>query len=166
MAYKLQPILKTYYEGLDKGIIYGAKCKECGDLAFPPLPTCQACGSDEFEWVELPHELILKEIRWENSSVGGDYTWRKGNIFFKTPMQEERYCASVVQFDVPGSHPFHVALYGPTEENYQELRKMLPLKVDVKFIEHKKDFLSVGAQVRQEDIDRANAAAEAAKAEA
>lgn len=158
MAYKLQPILKTYYEGLDKGIIYGAKCKECGDIAFPPLPTCQTCGSPDFDWVELPHELLLEEIRWEDTSVGGDYTWRKGNMFFKTPMQEDRYCASVVKFDVPGANEFHVPLYGVTEENYQALRTMLPFKVDVKFIEHTKDFLTVGAKVRQEELDKAAAA--------
>ena len=84
-------------------------------------------------------------------------------MFFKTSMQEERYCASVVQFDVPGSSPFHTVLYGVTEENYQAMREMLPFKVDVKFIEHKKDFLTVGAQVRQAEIDKANAAAAAAK---
>ena len=159
MSYKLQPILKTYYEGLDKSIIYGSKCSECGDISFPPLPTCQECGSVDFGWVELPHEIVIREIRWEDASVGGDYTWRKGNMFFKTSIGEERYCASVAQFDVPGTSPCHVPLYGPTEENYQELRKMLPLVADVKFVEHKKDFLTVGAQLRQADIDAANKAA-------
>lgn len=161
MEYKLQPILKTYYNALEDDRILGARCNECGAIAFPPLPTCQECGSVDFEWVELPHELILKEIRWEDASVGGDYTWRKGNIFFEITMQEERYCASVVQFDVPGTDPFHCALYGATEGNYQVLRKMLPLKVDVRMIGHKKGFLSVGAQIREEDIQAANAKVEA-----
>ena len=159
MSYKLQPILKTYYEGLEEGKILGAKCSECGDIAFPPLPVCQECGCTDFEWAELPHELILKEIRWEDASVGGDYTWRKGNMFFSVPISEDRYCAAVAQFDVPGSSPFHVPLYGCTQENYQEIRKLLPFTVDVKLVEHKKDFLTVGAKVRQAEIDKANAAA-------
>lgn len=158
MEFKLQPILKTYYESLEDGKILGCKCNECGDISFPPLPTCQECGGVGVDWVEMPHEITIKEIRWEDASVGGDYTWRKGNMFFKVPMQEERYCAAVGQFDVEGTSPFHVPLYGVTQENYQELRKMLPLTADVKFVEHKKDFLTVGATVRQADIDAANAA--------
>ena len=157
MAYELRPILKPYYDALKEDKILGMKCADCGDISFPPLPSCQECGGYHVDWVEMPHELILEEIRWEDSSVGGDYTWRKGNMFFKTTMQEERYCASVCRFDVPGAPSFHVALYGPTEENHRALEAMLPITVDVKYIDHTKDFLCVGAQVRQADLDKANA---------
>ena len=157
MAYELRPIVKPYYDGLKEGKILGMKCTDCGDVNFPPLPSCQACGGYHTEWVEMPHEIVIDEIRWEDSSVGGDYTWRKGNMFFKTKMQEERYCASVGHFEIEGGHQFHVALYGPTEENHRALEAMLPITVDVKFIEHTQDFLAVGAQVRQAELDKANA---------
>ena len=79
-------------------------------------------------------------------------------MFFKVPIQEERYCAAVARFDVEGTSSMHVPAYGPTEENHKALEAMLPLTVDVKFVDHTKDFLTVGIQIREEDIKKANEA--------
>ncbi|MEY2375412.1 zinc ribbon domain-containing protein [Lentilactobacillus buchneri] len=43
--YLLRPILKTYYDSLEDGKVLGMKCQDCGKVVWPPLPTCQDCGS-------------------------------------------------------------------------------------------------------------------------
>ena len=53
-------ILEEFYEGLDKKIIYGAKCSKCGVVYFPPIKTCQSCFKKEVELIELPPTAVLK----------------------------------------------------------------------------------------------------------
>lgn len=50
---KLEKVVKTYYENLEKGVILGRKCKKCGHVEWPPVYACNACGSDDTEWVEM-----------------------------------------------------------------------------------------------------------------
>lgn len=59
---KLELIAKRFYEGLDNGVIYGRKCKECGAVEFPPHIACNACGYHETEWVELSGKGMLKSF--------------------------------------------------------------------------------------------------------
>jgi uncharacterized OB-fold protein len=150
MAFELRPILKTYYDALEEGKILGMKCEECGDVTFPPLPTCQKCGSYHMDWIEMGPTVVLDEIRFEDSSVGGDYTFRKGNPLFEKSFDVEPYCVSVAHF-VNGTHQFHAALFGVTEENKDRLIDALPFEVDVKYIQLKKDFKSVGLQIKAAD---------------
>lgn len=141
--YQLRPILKTYYDAIEDGKVLGMKCQECADVSWPPLPTCQGCGSYDVEWIEMGDEAIIDEIRYEDSSVGGDYTFRKANDYF---VDKEAYCVSVGHF-ANGTHQFHAALYGVTEENFGELTSRLPLKATVNFIELDGGFKSVGFRV-------------------
>ena len=55
-------ILDDFYEGLDKKIIYGAKCPKCGIVYFPPIKTCQACFNKEVELIKLPPTGVLKNF--------------------------------------------------------------------------------------------------------
>jgi len=41
---------KTYYEELEQGRIVGAKCNDCGEITFPPLPACRNCRSRDLEF--------------------------------------------------------------------------------------------------------------------
>jgi uncharacterized OB-fold protein len=51
---ELQPsMLRSYYEGLAKGVFLGAICKSCGAYTFPPTGCCEHCGS----WDVAPAEL-------------------------------------------------------------------------------------------------------------
>ena len=143
--YKLRPILKPYYDNLEKGKIMGMKCQDCGDVVWPPLPTCQKCGSTNLYWIDLGTEAVIDEIRFEDSSVGGDYTFRKADEFF---VSKEPYCVCVGHFPA-GTHQFHAALYGVTEENKDELTSQLPFKADAEFIQLDGGFKSVGFRVRK-----------------
>jgi uncharacterized OB-fold protein len=49
------PISKTlrFWEGLKEGKVYATKCKECGEIQFPPVADCYKCPSSQVEWIEL-----------------------------------------------------------------------------------------------------------------
>ena len=141
--FELRPILKTYYDAIEDGKVLGMKCDGCGDVAWPPLPTCQACGSYHVEWIEMGDEAIIDEIRFEDSSVGGDYTFRKANDYF---VDKEPYCISIGHF-AGGTHQFHAALYGVDETRLDELTAQLPLTAKVELIQLDGGFKSVGFRI-------------------
>ncbi|MFC6171847.1 Zn-ribbon domain-containing OB-fold protein [Loigolactobacillus jiayinensis] len=143
--YKLRPILKTYYDSLEDGKVLGMKCTDCGDVVWPPLPTCQKCGGYNLDWYDMGDEAVIDEIRYEDSSVGGDYTFRKANDYF---VDKSPYCICVGHFP-RGTEQFHAALYGVTEENKDELISQLPLKAKVKFIQLDGGFKSVGFEIKK-----------------
>ena len=49
------PISKTqkFWDGIKEGVIYATRCRECGELYFPPVADCPKCGSSGMEWVKL-----------------------------------------------------------------------------------------------------------------
>ncbi|MBQ6372403.1 MAG: hypothetical protein IJJ22_04705, partial [Oscillospiraceae bacterium] len=53
MAIKLEKLVKTYYEALEEGKLLGRKCPVCGNVEWPPVYACNACGSMETEWYEM-----------------------------------------------------------------------------------------------------------------
>lgn len=53
MAIKLERVVKTYYDKLEEGIVLGRKCPACGNVEWPPVYACNACGNYETEWVEM-----------------------------------------------------------------------------------------------------------------
>ena len=91
----------------------------------------------------MGHEAIIDEIRYEDSSVGGDYTFRKANDYF---VNKEPYCISVGHFQ-EGTRQFHAALYGVTKDNIDELTSKLPFTAKVEFIQLDGGFKSVGFRV-------------------
>ena len=60
--------LRKFFEGLARGVLYGARCLSCGARYFPPRADCSRCGSSNMEWVKVRKKgklLILFLIRWE-----------------------------------------------------------------------------------------------------
>ena len=53
MAIKLERLVKTYYETLEQGKVLGRKCPVCGNVEWPPVYACNACGAMETEWCEM-----------------------------------------------------------------------------------------------------------------
>lgn len=50
---EMEPIVKSFYDALEDGIVLGRKCKNCGHIEFPPYLCCNECGSLDTYWVEL-----------------------------------------------------------------------------------------------------------------
>lgn len=53
MSIKLEKVVQTFYEGLEEGKLLGRKCPKCGNVEFPPVYACNACGNYETEWYEI-----------------------------------------------------------------------------------------------------------------
>ena len=53
MAIKLEKLVRTYYETLEQGKVLGRKCPVCGNVEWPPVYACNACGAMETEWYEM-----------------------------------------------------------------------------------------------------------------
>ncbi len=53
MAIKLERLVKTYYDTLEEGKVLGRKCPVCGNVEWPPVYACNACGAMETEWCEM-----------------------------------------------------------------------------------------------------------------
>ena len=62
MAIKLEKVVKTYYDSLEKGIVLGRKCPKCGNVEWPPVYACNACGSYETEWYEMSGKGVLTTL--------------------------------------------------------------------------------------------------------
>jgi uncharacterized OB-fold protein len=48
--------LHEFYTRLGQGKLATTKCAGCGTAAWPPRGFCAECGSDAFDWVDLPAE--------------------------------------------------------------------------------------------------------------
>lgn len=62
MAIKLERIVKTYYETLEEGKVLGRKCPVCGNVEWPPVYACNACGAMETEWYEMCGKGYIVEL--------------------------------------------------------------------------------------------------------
>lgn len=64
MSIKLEKVVEHYYLSLEEGKILGRKCPCCGNVEFPPVYACNACGSLETEWYEISgkakiHSMVM-----------------------------------------------------------------------------------------------------------
>ena len=59
---KLEKVVETYYLALEEGKILGRKCPECGNVEFPPVYACNACGNYETEWYEISGNAKIHSI--------------------------------------------------------------------------------------------------------
>ncbi|MGC9072178.1 MAG: Zn-ribbon domain-containing OB-fold protein [Acidilobus sp.] len=50
---------RRFFEGLGEGRLYATRCKQTGELFFPPQVDCPGVRDGEVEWVELPREGTL-----------------------------------------------------------------------------------------------------------
>ena len=72
-----KPGTANYWKGLKENKFLTTKCKDCGELFFPPRIICPKCLSKNLEWVEL-------------SGRGKLYSWTEAfeermSLFFDIP---------------------------------------------------------------------------------
>jgi uncharacterized protein len=55
------PISKTheFWDGLKEGKFVTTKCRDCGELSFPPQVDCPRCMSSSVEWVDMGTDAEL-----------------------------------------------------------------------------------------------------------
>lgn len=121
-----QPVLKKYYDALEEGKLLGIKCKTCGYIEYPPMPTCNECGHFDMEWIELSGEAIVRDLRY-------------------IPKYDVRYYGDA-QFnqiwpygcgigELKEGTPFTGMILGVTQENEAEYQAKLPLTVKMETIQ-------------------------------
>jgi len=62
MAEMVERVVKKYYETLEEGIVLGRKCVTCGNVEWPPVYACNACGGLDTEWVEMSQKGEILSI--------------------------------------------------------------------------------------------------------
>ena len=51
--------LHAFYARLGEGRLTTTACADCRRTAWPPRGFCPECGSDRFDWVDLPSEGVV-----------------------------------------------------------------------------------------------------------
>lgn len=46
----MEKMIEKFYKSLATGKIYGTKCKQCGEISFPPKAGCKKCSAHKMEW--------------------------------------------------------------------------------------------------------------------
>jgi len=52
--------VQKFFDGLREGIIYASKCRNCGEIYFPPQADCSKCKSSDIELFKLSGEAELE----------------------------------------------------------------------------------------------------------
>ena len=105
MAIKLEKVVEKFYLGLEEGKILGRKCPKCGNVEFPPVYACNACGN------------------YETAALSSKPEYKK----FK------KFCYGEIELE-EGSR-FNGVVLGVSKKNRKELAAKLPLDIHAKIVE-------------------------------
>lgn len=117
-----QPVLKIYYDALEQGKILGTKCDHCGTVEWPPLPTCNECGSFDMNWVEIEGTATIVDF----------YPTPKGGIYGAFKDYWPFYSCEGTLKEGTG---FNGILLGLSQEDEENIKAKLPLQAKAKIIE-------------------------------
>lgn len=116
----VEKIAEMFYNGLAKGKIYGALCKDCGKWTFPPVTACRECGSKKIEYKTI-------------SGDGTVYFYSTSILPPKKFAQYSPYAYGLVELkEGPTFMTMVEGLDASTPEKIAEGNKKLPLKVKAK----------------------------------
>lgn len=151
MSVKLEKIVKTYYDNLEKGKILGRRCPACGNMEWPPVYACNVCGNMETEWAEIDGkgEMTLFVM----PSV----------MSLKPQLKDlEPYCYAVVRLKEGVER--NVMVTGVTKENEMAIRANMPYPVHAVIVQrdgYKTAVFTVApSAVEQKDVRTADEAQE------
>ncbi len=51
-----------FYDHLREGRLTTTRCKQCGNVAYPPGVICPQCWSEELEWIDLPQRAKVVAV--------------------------------------------------------------------------------------------------------
>ena len=130
MAIKLEKVVEKFYLGLEEGKILGRKCPECGNVEFPPVYACNACGSYETEWYEISGKAKLHSIVLPAALSSKPEYKKMGKFAYgEVELEEGTRLIAVVR--------------GISKKNRAELTEKLPLNIHASIIERDGGFKTV-----------------------
>lgn len=89
--------LHEFYEHLAAHRLVTTACRECKRLDWPPRGFCPECGSDQFDWADLPHEGILHAFTVQETGVPAGF--EKPLIFGIVKIGQLRLFSQIVETD-------------------------------------------------------------------
>ncbi|MDO5100709.1 MAG: zinc ribbon domain-containing protein [Eubacteriales bacterium] len=137
MAIKLEKIVQTFYEALEDGRMLGRKCPKCGNVEFPPVYACNACGSYETQWYEISgkakmHSIVLPAALSSKPEYKNMGKFAYGEI----ELEEGTRLNGVVR--------------GISKKNREELMAKLPLNVHAVIFQREAGFKTVIFELDEE----------------
>ena len=95
-----QTKLHEFYEYLAAGRLVTTACRGCKRLDWPPRGFCPQCGSDQYDWVDLPQEGILHAFTVQETGVPSGFD--KPLIFGIVKIHNLRLFSRIVETDPGG----------------------------------------------------------------
>lgn len=105
-----EPIVQTYYDGLEEGKVLARKCLACGHIEFPPYIACNSCGNLDTEWVDITN------VRAKVLQVMPPLA-----VFPETEFKKRHHGYMVVHIQIENADPYATALVNIEEDRYEEL---------------------------------------------
>ncbi|MBI4588293.1 MAG: OB-fold domain-containing protein [Candidatus Rokubacteria bacterium] len=90
-----QTKLHEFYEYLAAGRLVTTACRGCRRRDWPPRGFCPECGSDQFDWSDLPHEGLLHAFTVQETGVPAGFD--KPLIFGITRLDELRIFTRIIE---------------------------------------------------------------------
>lgn len=87
--------LHEFYEYLAVDRLVTTACKDCRRLAWPPRGFCAECGSDQYDWVDLPHEGTIHAFSIQETGIPTGF--EKPLIFAIVKVADLRVFARLVE---------------------------------------------------------------------
>lgn len=121
--FKPQPVTKRFYDGLDEGRFVALKCADCGNIQFPPVPTCGKCGSFNMEWVEVSGRVTVTDCIDLNPALAGPDFKKYAPYHIGEATLEE-------------GPEINTIILGLKGKDYAKIRKIMPLPGHLVTIDH------------------------------
>ena len=130
MSIKLEKVVQTFYDSLEEGKILGRKCPVCGNVEFPPVYACNACGNFETEWVEISgkakmHSIVLPAV------------------FSSKPEYKRLDKFAYGEVELEEGSRFNAVVRGISKKNRKELSEKLPLNIHAAIFQRDGGFKTV-----------------------
>ena len=119
---EMERIVKKFYDELENGKILGRKCKRCGAVEFPPVLMCNTCGNTETEWCEISGEGELTEFVTVS-------------MVTTVPALQHLMPYGLGIVKIKEGREVNMPVRGISEENQNELKAKLPIKVKAEIVE-------------------------------
>lgn len=121
MSVQLEPIVRTFYEELEKGRIVGRKCKRCGAVEFPPVLACNSCAGTDMEWIEISGKAKMTSLIMPS-------------VLSTKPENADLmpFCLGCVEIEEGAA--VNALIRGVTKKNRSELIKKLPVPVKAEIV--------------------------------
>ncbi|HHT55976.1 MAG: hypothetical protein GX892_03545 [Thermoanaerobacteraceae bacterium] len=122
MGVKLEPVVRTFYEELEKGRIMGRRCKRCGAVEFPPVLACNTCSGTDMEWIEISGRAKMTSL------IMPSVLSTKPETLDLMP-----FCLACVEIEEGPA--VNALVRGVTKKNRAELLKKMPVPVKAEIIQ-------------------------------